>query len=1159
MSIATCILVEIITKIYTPPPTTLIYHHIRDEQDAVRKVSKISAAHLHSAALLDFDLYMWGCGTSGQLGIPDKLYVHAPTKVATEGPVHTVACSDRFTCYMLRSGAVVTMGSVCPARELDGEIDINGEPILLESAWKVKKIFQLPNFDSQTFLGSNACLAVGNSHIIFTSGAYESKSQSLLSRFNSLSSRESGYYTLECRLMRRLMGNTPATSSQGAIAGPRRRRSISGDESTNIVHTEEDMLTIEDIRLILFHKDCRLNDLMTEMCRAYKKRVIFRSVHAQGNLTQRIHKLIGDRMCLSSDSIIREEIMPVPRRTLQTSLILRVSVAGSIAENVANEAQNLTQNTRDREEMVQLVKLSSENKRFQGHDRPITCITSDDVYLFTASEDGIIRGWRKKMSNFTFAHPCEKVFEGHSDQVTGIVVVQVDVQEAEGFPGRLLCSASCDNTLRIWDVQLEETIDVVEHQSRVLQIVYSDLGILYTGCEDGSVYVYDFRNPRSRRVLSHTSPSAISAMTCDDNFLYCGRVDGNLVAYQTSNIRNPQLSTSAEVFVKEDRHDDRAHQAAVSCLFESTDYLFSGGHDNCVNIWKKGSRQLVKVVGGSFQHERLVTSITYVPDKCMLITSSWDGTVRLRSLEFLGNSVRINSLTHVIRDHLSTSDFDTFRPLGFAKYVGGWLLVSSDEPMSKELQQATQASKMSVYKTIAFDLRGWSPKDDNPVNNLLRYRMAGHQDMITCVHIDNNDVYTGGKDGNAIRFQADLNSEYIQPRTVRQDQLYSSFIRRVKFQHLPWILNYLSVVMILFDLFNMLGLPLRRKDSIESKSQFFRAILQSFEIDFENGNLRTSFFIILAFGLVTSLLVVDKLTFQATRYEYAVKIRNYTFILSAVATIYANVVGGIVYFSIIGKLYPDSLPKAKLGSIIDELSPGTIPRLLLFLLVILFALCCLRLHVLNCSIDRVNYLDLDRRLRSFGREMDWKHRIKTFFTHSDDLPEIRNHFLFSKQDYTWDKLYVLVKMCFIVVTSYAVEVKIIAPILLAFVSFMFVLLFKRPPFYSIYAMTVRAVVLVDLCVSYIFLIFNNEDYTYGRYDIMPLFVILIGVSFVSTFIILRYLNAKQTKTLVVDQPDHRQQSLILIQETFPVAPQPPRMSFSTQMLLPRQFSIRSNH
>jgi WD40 repeat protein len=113
----------------------------------------------------------------------------------------------------------------------------------------------------------------------------------------------------------------------------------------------------------------------------------------------------------------------------------------------------------------------------KGHTGELNCLAWTAKTLISGSDDGSIRTWN------TTTWQQIAVLTGHANYVWSIAISP---------NGRILASASGDRTARLWNLENNQLISLLEHGDRVRPTSFSTDGkLLATGCTDSNAYTWD--------------------------------------------------------------------------------------------------------------------------------------------------------------------------------------------------------------------------------------------------------------------------------------------------------------------------------------------------------------------------------------------------------------------------------------------------------------------------------------------------------------------------------------------------------------------------------------------------------------------------------------------------------------------------------------------
>ncbi len=188
--------------------------------------------------------------------------------------------------------------------------------------------------------------------------------------------------------------------------------------------------------------------------------------------------------------------------------------------------------------------------------------------------------------------------------------------------GKMLASASSDETIRLWDVASGESRrELKGHTNRVRNVVFSPDGkMLASGSEDETIRLWEVASGESRRELKgHTNWVNSVAFS----------PDGKMLASASSD----QTIRLWEVASGESRRELKGHTSSVNSVAFSPDgkMLASGSSDQTIRLWEVASGESRRELKG---HTSYVYSVAFSPDGKMLASGSFDNTIRLWDLRF---------------------------------------------------------------------------------------------------------------------------------------------------------------------------------------------------------------------------------------------------------------------------------------------------------------------------------------------------------------------------------------------------------------------------------------------------------------------------------------------------------------------------------------------
>ncbi|KAG0171159.1 hypothetical protein DFQ30_001382 [Apophysomyces sp. BC1015] len=191
--------------------------------------------------------------------------------------------------------------------------------------------------------------------------------------------------------------------------------------------------------------------------------------------------------------------------------------------------------------------------------------------------------------------------------------------EFVGEEGRRIVSGSSDNTLRIWDTETAECIDVLEgHRSRVWDVSTTRLGDFVSSAGgDGTVKIWNLKNAKAsctNTLQGHSGDVYSVKYHPNEHHLVTGGYD--------KTVRLFDVSTGAIV------KTFPGHQLAVTkTIFNPLGNLvISGSKDNTIKFWDIVSGLCIRTISS---HLGEVTSVQMNSSGTLLLSSSKDNSNRL--------------------------------------------------------------------------------------------------------------------------------------------------------------------------------------------------------------------------------------------------------------------------------------------------------------------------------------------------------------------------------------------------------------------------------------------------------------------------------------------------------------------------------------------------
>lgn len=253
---------------------------------------------------------------------------------------------------------------------------------------------------------------------------------------------------------------------------------------------------------------------------------------------------------------------------------------------------------------------------FQGHREPITSIifSPNGKLIASASFDNTIRLWNLKGKLVT------SPFQGHNESITCV---------AFSPDGEWIISSSWDRTICLWDLQGNLMNVFQGHENGITSVAFSPDGeSIVSGSDDNTVRLWDLQgNIIGKPFQGHTDRVTSVTFSSNGRLIISGSCD------DTIRLWNLDGSSIGEPL--------RGHESAITSVASSfnnqldTQLIISGSYDDTVCLWNwKLQDDVICQLEG---HQEAITSVAFSPNSQLLVSSSWDNTIRLWNLQ--GNTI----------------------------------------------------------------------------------------------------------------------------------------------------------------------------------------------------------------------------------------------------------------------------------------------------------------------------------------------------------------------------------------------------------------------------------------------------------------------------------------------------------------------------------------
>ncbi|MBW4546791.1 MAG: caspase family protein, partial [Symplocastrum torsivum CPER-KK1] len=390
--------------------------------------------------------------------------------------------------------------------------------------------------------------------------------------------------------------------------------------------------------------------------------------------------------------------------------------------------------------LLNAIQVNRERNIFTGHTMFVRSVafSLDGKMIVSASDDNTVRLWDLQ------GNPIGKPFQGHTRPVTSV---------AFSPDSKMIISASEDNTVRLWDLQGRPIRQPLSgHKLPVQSVAISpDSKMIVSGSEDGTVRLWDLQGkPIGKPFQGHTNAVWSVAISPDGKMIVSGSKDNTLRLWDLQGKPIRQLVP-----------DKKSHVWSVA-ISPDGKVIASGRNDGIIHLWAISGKLIGQLVPDKTS---AVLSIAFSPDGKTIVSGNYDNTVRLWNTS--GKPIGQPLLGHI----------DTVQSVAISP--NGKMIVSGSkdstvrlwdisDPIGKPLKGHTDTAqsvaispngKMIVSGSKDSTVRLW-----NILGNLIGQPLQGHTDAVQSVAISpNGKMIVTGSDDKTVRLWNILGNPIGQP------------------------------------------------------------------------------------------------------------------------------------------------------------------------------------------------------------------------------------------------------------------------------------------------------------------------------------------------------------------------------------------------------------
>jgi myosin-heavy-chain kinase len=203
------------------------------------------------------------------------------------------------------------------------------------------------------------------------------------------------------------------------------------------------------------------------------------------------------------------------------------------------------------------------------HRKSVNCITANETYLFTASDDHSVKAW--SIDKF---EPHAQLRD-HTGEVNSLALSDKTLS--------YLASAGFDKNIKIWNTRTMKYVNTLEGHTKAIKTLAISGSILFSGSNDGSIMMWSLKY-MSCIFTIEAHDGWVKTLTVKDRTLYSGAFDYMVKVW--------------DILTFTPKHTLTAHNDDVLAVMATDKFLVTASNDRSVMLWDYNTHKCIANLRG---------------------------------------------------------------------------------------------------------------------------------------------------------------------------------------------------------------------------------------------------------------------------------------------------------------------------------------------------------------------------------------------------------------------------------------------------------------------------------------------------------------------------------------------------------------------------------